>query len=119
MLLPVLLMQVWVVGAGQATGGRRAECTMDCCAWLVEAGLSEGCVCAEDSGAPKRPIPALPSGETGAGKVAQLGWVFADERFQPTGVGIQAGEVQICICTVGAEEQPHVRLTVLFGAFLI
>ena len=92
---------------------------MDCCAWLADAGLSEDCVCAEDSGAPTRPDPALPTGETGAGKVAQPGWIFVDERFQPTGVGVQAEEVQMCICSDGAEDQPHVRLTVLFGVFLI
>lgn len=119
MLLPVLLMQVWMAGAEHETGGHRAGCAMDCCAWLVDAGLAPECVCAEDSDVPTQSIPALPAGETGLGKAGQPVWLFADERFQPIGVGSEAEKVQKCTLSNGSEEQPHVRLMVLFCAFLI
>ena len=92
---------------------------MDCCAWLVEAGLSEDCVCAKDSGAPTRSTPVLPTGETGAGKVGQPGWIFADERFRPSGIGVEAEKEKRFVCFDGMECQPHVRLTALYGVFLI
>jgi hypothetical protein len=66
-----------------------------------------------------RPSPALPTGESGAGKAGQPGWFFADERFLPTGAGIRAGEVLESLDTEGSWDQPRARLTVLFCAFLI
>jgi hypothetical protein len=119
LLLPILLMQVWPVGMGLAAEPHLASCEMDCCAWLVEAGLAEDCVCAESPNAPLRPIPGLPNDVAGAGKSLQPGWVVADDRFHPSGAGAADRVVRIYVETEDTEVRPHVRLTVLFGTFLI
>jgi hypothetical protein len=117
LLLPFLLMQVWPSGLDEVIEKSPPKCEMDCCGWLVEAGLAEDCHCAVDSGEPTRPSPAAPKGGAGDFKPAQPGCILAAEHFQPS--GLRSGETPGRVRTRGALFRPHVRLTVLFGAFLI
>ena len=117
LLLPVLLMQVMPVGSWEIGKAHSDACEMDCCSWLVEAGLSEECGCLEKTTTPARKSPAAPKDESGAGKAIQPGWILATNRLQPPAAG--AGETLGRNHHAGADRHSHVRLSVLYRAILI
>ena len=116
LLLPVLLMQAMPLASWGSTKAHPIACQMGCCAWLVEAGLSEECGCIEKTNPPSRQSPAAPNAEAGWIKVVQPVGFLTLDRFQPASAG--TNEVLIKRNDVRADRQWQVRLAVLFCSFL-
>jgi len=90
------------------------SCTMGCCAWLAEAGLSE-CGC-EKTSEPVSPAKAPPT--SSREWVPQLVWAEADFATPAARPPKALGDVKSPSKERNVSKQLHVRLVVLLCSFL-
>lgn len=117
LMLLVLLMQTVPLMALGTPG--EEKCTMGCCAWLAEQGVSEcGCFATPVKDSGDMPLP-LPPATPGRESIPQAMWTELRQDFEVFVLPVkQAGRTIRPAADEQTRTMPRVRLSVLFCSFL-